>query len=279
MTDTLADEVEGRDPDEKSGKPARPLGRAMANAGFAATRIALRRVSDLLVPPLCLVCRTPVAEHGSLCPACWRQIHFIRPPLCDRLGIPLTVDLGTPSFSAAALADPPAYDRARAVAHFDFVMRDLVHAVKYNDHLEPVRLLGGLMTLAGAELFERAEVIVPVPLNRWKLWARRFNQAALLARELGRRTGLPVDSGALVRVRNTPSQVGRSRVERRRNVRGAFAVTPAGEKRLKGRGVLLVDDVITTGATVEACAVALKAAGASSVDVLALAMVAIPGEV
>lgn len=175
--------------------------------------------------------------------------------------------------SAAAAADPPKYDRARAVATFGPAMQRMVHALKYHDRHEGRRLFGRWMSLAGAELLRDAELIVPVPLHPWRLMARKYNQSAILAHEVSRLSGIPVAPVALVRVKRTPSQVGRTEAERRRNVAGAFAVPRLHRSRIEGRRVLLIDDVITTGATCGAATVALRRAGAARVDVLALALV------
>jgi ComF family protein len=175
--------------------------------------------------------------------------------------------------SAAAAARAPAYDRARAVAHYSGAMRTLVHQFKYSDRHDARSLFGRWLTEAGRELIAGTDVVVPVPLSRWRLLSRRFNQAAILAQELSRNTGVAVDLHALQRARSTPTQVGLTRDQRRRNLAGALRVPKRRSARIEGRNVLLIDDVITTGATVEACARALKRAGAARVDVLALALV------
>lgn len=234
---------------------------------------AARLAADLVVPPVCLYCRKPLADHDALCGACWRNVKFVRAPLCDRLGIPLPFDIGAPSISAQAAANPPDYDRTRAVAHFDGIVRDLVHQLKYGDSHIARRLFGRWLVEAGWELLQGADLIVPVPLNRWRLIRRRFNQAAILAREINRLTGIAWDPLTLQRIKRTPSQVGLTSEQRRRNVQGAFVVPRDRQGVVRGRSILLVDDVITTGATVESCARALKGAGATRVDVLALALV------
>jgi ComF family protein len=239
----------------------------------AALRAVLAAGADLIVPPCCLVCRARVGGHHLLCAACWRQVHFIRPPLCDVLGIPLPFDTGGRTVSAAAAARPPAYGRARAVAHYSGAMRTLVHQLKYADRHDARTLLGRWLAEAGRELLPGLDMLVPVPLSRWRLIQRQFNQAALLAGELGRQTGIPLAPLALTRVRATRSQVGMTREQRRRNVAGAFRVPERARASLRGRSVLLIDDVVTTGATVEACARVLRRAGAARVDVLALALV------
>jgi ComF family protein len=237
----------------------------------------LRRVvgtiADLLMPPLCLSCHAPLNSHDALCPSCWSKIDFIRAPLCDRLGLPMPFDTGGSMISAAAIADPPEYDHARAVARFDGVMRSLVHDLKFRDRHDARRLFGRWLVQAGAELLEDADVIVPVPLTRWRLWSRRFNQAAILAQEVSRLARISVEPLALQRTRRTAPQVGLTRLQRRKNVAGAFAVAADQKAKIAGARVVLIDDVITTGATARACARALKRAGAARVDVLALAMV------
>jgi ComF family protein len=231
-------------------------------------------VLDALLPPLCVACHEPIARHHALCPSCWSRIDFIRPPLCDLLGLPMPFDTGGTMISAAAAARPPRYDRARAVARFAGPMRELVHDLKFRDRHDARALFGRWLKEAGRELLAGAEVTVPVPLARTRLLARRYNQAAILARELAHVSGLDYAPLALVRTRHTAPQVGLSRSERRRNVAGAFSVPERERPSIRGRNVLLVDDVITTGATANAAAGALKRAGARRVDVLALAMVA-----
>jgi len=257
----------GRPPDRSLGRPGVLQGAA------AALRAALAACADLIVPPCCLVCRARVGAHHLLCATCWREVSFIRPPLCDVLGIPLPFDTGERTVSAAAVAHPPAYDRARAVAHYSGAMRTLVHQLKYADRHDARTLLGRWLADAGRELLPGIDVIVPVSLSRLRLLQRQFNQAAVLGGELSRQTGIPTDPLLLTRTRSTRSQVGMTRDQRRRNVAGAFAVPARRRAALRGRNVLLIDDVITTGATVEACARTLKRAGAARVDVLALALV------
>ena len=236
-------------------------------------RRALDACADLVVPPCCLVCQAPLSAHHLLCAACWREVQFIRPPLCDVLGIPLPFETGERMVSAAATARPPAYDRARAVAHYSGAMRSLVHGFKYADRHDARALFGRWLAEAGHDLIAGADLLVPVPLSRWRLLWRRFNQSAILAQELSRQTGLALELRLLRRTRPTRTQVGLTRDQRQRNLAGALRVPRRCCRRLEGRSVLLIDDVITTGATAEACARALKRAGAARVDVLALALV------
>jgi ComF family protein len=233
----------------------------------------LRRAADFLLPPVCIACRARVGNHGLLCGTCFAKIDFIAPPLCERLGVPLPFETGEKPLSAAAIASPPVYDRARAAAHYSDAMRELVQSFKYRDRHEGLALFARWLARAGAELIADADLIVPVPLHTARLWRRRFNQSAMLAVALGGLCQIPVDCFALKRVRRTASQVGLSADQRRRNVAGAFRIDREAAHRIAGRKLVVVDDVITTGATAEACARALKRAGAARVDVLALARV------
>jgi ComF family protein len=257
--------------DKAASGPARPL---------RALRSLLSPVADLFLPPVCIVCRTRIGSHGLLCGACWGRIDFIAPPICARLGIPLPYDTGAipgePCLSAAALADPPVYDRARAAARYSATMRDLIQSFKYRDRHEGLPLFARWLATAGAELLVDADLIVPVPLYRSRLWSRRFNQSALLARALAAIIGRKADCFLLQRVKRTASQVGLTAAQRRRNVAGAFKVARRHAKGLRGMRIVVVDDVITTGATADACARTLKRAGAGRVDVLALARAADP---
>lgn len=253
-----------------------------AEKGFAARAVrggsafahrAIGVIADLMMPPVCLHCHAPLASHDALCPACWQQIAFIRSPLCDRLGTPLPFDPGGTVVSAAAQMNPPAFDRARAVARFDGIMRDLVHDLKFRDRQDALKMFGRWLADAGRDLLADADLITPVPLARLRLLQRRFNQAALLGAEVAAQTGIAHDPLLLARIRRTAPQVGLTQEQRRTNVAGAFAVTPGRGHAIEGRSILLVDDVITTGATAEACARVLKREGATRVDVLALALV------
>jgi ComF family protein len=260
---------------EDDSGPQPPVGlRAVGASLAAAVRGPLRYAADLVLPPICVNCHEPIAVHGKLCAKCWPRIDFICAPLCDRLGVPLPCSDEAVTLSAAALRRTPDFGRARAVARFDGVMRELVHRFKYSDHHELLTLFAPMLRSAGRELLTPADCLMPVPMHPLRLWRRRFNQAALLAGRLGRDTGIPVEFAVLKRIKRTVSQVNLGWQERRANVDAAFAVHPKRTERVRGRHVLLIDDVITTGSTVEACARVLKAAGARQVDVLALAMVA-----
>jgi ComF family protein len=240
-----------------------------------AIRAVLRTALDLALPPLCPACREPV-ESQALCPACWSKLSFITRPYCERLGIPFVYDPGPGILSMEAIADPPAYQRARAAVRFDEISRALVHALKYGDRLDLAPMMGRWVSHAGRELLADADALVPVPLHWRRLWARRFNQSAMLAAAIAAESGVPIAAGALKRVKPTAQQVGLSRTERATNVQGAFRVPPEARGAVAGRRLILVDDVLTSGATVDGCARALLRAGAANIDVLIFARVAEP---
>lgn len=246
----------------------------LRQAGRVARRLGAG-VLGLALPPTCVACGRVTGDAGGLCGACWSTLAFITPPCCARTGAPFSVDPGTaaPLLSAEAIAHPPAFDRARAAVLFTDVARDLVHDLKYADRLDAAAPMARLMALAGRELIAEADLIVPVPLHPLRLWRRRFNQAALLARHLAPPGGPGVRADLLRRRRATPSQTRLGRQARQANVAGAFAPCGDAASALPGRRVLLVDDVYTTGATLDACARALRRAGAAYVDALTFARV------
>jgi ComF family protein len=235
-------------------------------------RASLRLGLNVALPPLCPACRTLVHDNG-LCAECWGKLAFIAPPYCPRLGIPFVYDPGPGILSMQAIADPPAYQRARAAVCYDDVARKLVHAFKYGDRLDLAPTLGRWMARAGQELLSESDALVPVPLHWRRLWTRRFNQSAALAKEISAAGNLPVAHAVLKRVKATAQQVGLSRTERAANVQGAFRVPPEARGEVAGRRFILIDDVLTSGATLDACARALSRAGAAGVDALVFARV------
>jgi ComF family protein len=227
---------------------------------------------DFVYPPVCAGCGRFAMRDGAVCPACWQTIRFIERPYCEVLGTPFSHDLGLGILSAEAIANPPVFDRLRAVAAHDGICQTLVHRLKYNDRLEAAPLMARWMARAGGEHVMAADVIVPVPLHRTRLFARRFNQSAELGRHLAALAGKPFNPVDLIRIRCTAHQVGLGERAREDNVRGAFAVTQPGRMAFAGRRILLVDDVYTTGATVSAASRALRKAGAADITVLVFSM-------
>lgn len=249
---------------------------AVGGQGLQGLRKLWRGTIDFVAPPRCLICHQPVIEPAGLCVSCWADLRQIDEPVCNVMGTPFAYDQGEGSLSAAALAEPPAWDRARAAVAFDEAARPIIHALKYRDTQEAGLLMARMMGRAGRVLLADADIVVPVPLHRWRLWWRRFNQSAYLAQNLAAAAGKPCRPDLLERVRATRSQVGLDHEARRKNVRRAFRIATEAAGQVAGRRVLLVDDVMTTGATAGACAEALKAAGAAKVNVLTFALVLEP---
>ncbi|MBU6234320.1 MAG: ComF family protein [Alphaproteobacteria bacterium] len=228
---------------------------------------------DWLLPPLCPATGQEVDAHGTVAYDYWASLRFIRKPYCSQCALPFPHDLGGVQpeglICAACMEYPPTFRRARAALIYDDASRKIILRYKSGDQLQAVRAFVPWMREAGADVLAEADVLVPVPLHRFRLLRRRYNQSALLAQRLGR----PVCVDALERIKRTVPQGSLSRKERDKNVRGAFRVNPARVGQIAGKTVLLVDDVFTTGATLNACADALYKAGAAAVDVLAIARV------
>jgi len=241
----------------------------------AASRFG-RRILDLMLPPRCGLCGDDLAVDAALCLDCWRSLTFVTEPLCRVCGRPFELRPAGDAVCGDCLARPPIFDRARSAVIYDAVSRSLILSFKHADRLTLAPLFASWLRVAGAPLLRDADLLVPVPLHPWRLLARRYNQAAILCRETGRYTGTPVVDDVLVRTRRTSSQGRMTAPQRARNVRGAFAIRnncDGKAEAINGRRVLLVDDVLTTGATVSACARVLKRSGATAVDVLTLARV------
>lgn len=252
----------------------------MAGAGtvFGLLRRAGGIALDALLPPRCLSCGVAVDRQGTICAGCWSELAFLSEPMCAACGYPFEYELGPGTLCGACAHTLPAFDRARAVLGYDEISRGLVLGLKHGDRTHEAPAFGALLARAGTELLREADLIVPVPLHWRRLFARRYNQSALLAQAVGKASGVPVAVDALVRRRATPSLGHMSPSARRRALRGAFAVRAQRRDAVRGRRIVLIDDVLTTGATGEACARVLKRAGAASVDLLVFARVVRRGQ-
>jgi ComF family protein len=252
--------------------------REITVSGGLLARRAIHAALDLLFPPLCMSCRVRLLEPHALCASCWSAISFIEEPLCTSCGMPFDIDPGSETLCGPCQAKPRDFARARSLLRYDDASKPLILTFKHGDRLDQAPAFARWIERTGRSLLNETDLIVPVPLHRWRLWRRRYNQAAILAERLARLCARPHDPMALERKRPTPSQGKMASAKaRRRNVLGAFRVPPAKTASVKGRAVLLIDDVFTTGATLDACARALKRAGAARVDALTMARVVRPG--
>ena len=251
--------------------------RRWVGAGMRIDRSIGRRIGtavlDVLLPHRCLRCGTAVDAAGVLCPDCWSELSFLGEPCCACCGLPFGYFVGEGALCAGCIRNRPLFDRARAALRYDDGSRPMILALKHRDRTETAPVLARWMVRTAGELIAEADCIVPVPLHWTRLFARRFNQSALLAQAIARIGDKRFEPMALRRARRTPSQGRLGRSARLRNVRGAFSVPPGMVLRIRDKRVLLVDDVMTTGATVSACARALRTRGAAAVDVLTLARV------
>jgi ComF family protein len=247
-------------------------------AGMAGIKAACRGVLDLLLPPLCARCGDAVSEPGQLCAACFQTLTFIAEPMCRRCGVPFgtVAEAGAARLCDRCIKWPPAWRQARAAFLYDDAAKAMILPLKHDDRGDLVRVLGVHMHRAGAALLARSEILVPVPLHRARLLHRRFNQAAILAHELGRRTHVPVLADGLQRTHATLPLGSYSAAERREALYGSIMVRPGRRGRIAGQRVLLVDDVLTSGATANECARALLDGGALNVDVLVASRVPNP---
>ena len=241
---------------------------------LSSVKASLRVLLDALMPPQCLVCGVSVGTPGSLCSQCFSDFNFIVPPLCTACGVPLDALTADHFLCGACVRELPVFQRARAVFIYDDVSRPLIIKFKHNDRTDAAIHLARWMARAGAELIQDCDLIVPVPLHRRRLFIRMYNQSSLLANALSKQVNIPVDARVLARTKLTQSQGGLNRKARLKNVSKAFSVPDA--PKVQGKKILLIDDVLTTGATVNECARVLLENGAKSVDVLVLARVPSP---
>lgn len=231
----------------------------------------IKKAVDIVFPPRCFSCHVLVAEHGALCGDCWSSVQFINTPLCYACGFPFDYDLGEGALCASCIAKRPSYHQGRSVMYYDASSSHLITRFKYADKTHVAQSLARLMAKAGQELLEKSDFILPVPMHKFRLFKRRYNQAALLANALGQLSDIKVLHHALIRYKNTPPQASLTSKQRYSNVKGAFTFDKHFRNVIEGKNLLLVDDVTTTGATLEACSNVLLQSGAEQVNVLTVA--------
>ena len=234
-------------------------------------RLAVRPVLDFALPPRCPGCGAVTAEPHRFCLTCWSALTFLGDPCCARCALPFDYDSGPDALCGSCLAHPPRYDRLRAAVAYGDIPRAVALKLKYGGRPGIAETMARFMTRHVDA--EAGAILVPVPLHRWRIWRRGYNQAALIASALARRTGLEARLDLIQRVKRTPPLKGMGPRERRDALRGAFRVPAHRKADIQGRPVILVDDVYTSGATAKGCARALKRSGAAEVRVLTWARV------
>lgn len=237
----------------------------------ALARAVLRPVLDFALPPRCPGCGTITAEPHRFCFGCWSRLVFLGEPCCEACGLPFEHDAGPGALCGGCLAEAPAFDRMRAAVAYGEIPRTVALKLKYGGRPGVAETIARLVMrhVDGAA----DAILVPVPLHRWRIWKRGYNQAALIAGALARRAGLEARLDLIERVKATPPLRAMNPGERRETVRGAFRIAPRRKDDVRGRNILLVDDIYTSGATSNACAKVLKRAGAARVEVLCWARV------
>lgn len=241
----------------------------------------LNHIINFLNPPKCIACRTEINDQVGLCLSCWGEMQFINKPICDVTGTPLPYGVGPfgaddNMLSIEALDNPPHYDKARIAVKYNDPSRQLIHKLKYYDQQHIAPLMAKMMVYAAQDLLaEQAgeALICPVPLYHWRYFRRRFNQADLLARQVAKQSGAPYAPLLVKRIKQTKTQVGLTRSERQSNVKGAFKINSKWIERAHGKKIYIVDDVVTTGATVDEISACLKSVGIETVYILAFAKV------
>jgi len=238
---------------------------------------SVKVLADNLWPPLCISCDIPIQDSNGLCSSCWARMRFLSTPQCSACGVPFPFDVGSQALCVACARSHPPYESARASLIYDDASRGMILAYKHGDRTDLVPALTKMMMRPGAVLLDRADIVAPVPLHWTRLLSRRYNQAGLISNRLAKICGMRSIPDVLVRTKRTGTQGDKTSAGRKRNVKGAFRVHPRHKEMLEGKRVLLIDDVLTTGATVESAARALLKDGASAVDVLTIARVVTSG--
>lgn len=235
-------------------------------------RATARSIVDFALPPRCPGCGTITDRQHGFCLSCWQGLSFLAEPCCARCGLPFEYDAGDGAECGSCIADPPSFDKMRAAVIYGEIARRVVLKLKYGGRPGVADTLAHFM-LRHVDRGDTGAVLAPVPLHRWRIWKRGYNQSALIAAALARHSGMEADVNLLRRVKATPFLRGMSRRERALAVRGVFKVKDARKPAIAGKTIILIDDVFTTGATADACARALKRSGAKAVNIICWARV------
>jgi ComF family protein len=238
----------------------------------SAARLVGRTTVDFALPPRCPGCGLIVEDQHRFCLGCWQALHFLGEPCCARCALPFEFDAGDGAECGACIADPPRFDRLRAAVAYGEIARAVALKLKYAGRPGVAETMAQLMSRHVARDDPNA-ILVPVPLHRWRIWKRGYNQSALIASALSRRTGLRTELALIERTKATPPLKGLGRRERAKAVHGAFRLSASAAELARNRTIILIDDVFTSGATVGACAQLLKRKGAARVDVVCWARV------
>lgn len=230
-------------------------------------------VVDFLLPPRCTISGEIVEYPGALAPKAWAELDFISDPCCVQCGMPFDFKIEETVQCGACLEEAPYFDKSRSALVYNDKSKKAILGFKHSDQTHASISFANLMTRAGNELIEKSDIIIPVPLHPKRLWFRRYNQAALLAKDIAKKSNKKSVLDLLKRIHHTPTQGLMNKSKRKENVKNAFAVNPKFAEMVHGKTILVVDDVFTTGATLNACAQTLKKAGAKEVYTLCLARV------
>jgi ComF family protein len=238
----------------------------------SAARLVGRTAVNFALPPRCPGCGLIVEDQHRFCLDCWQALHFLGQPCCARCALPFEYDAGEGAECGACIADPPRFDRLRAAVAYGDIARAVALKLKYAGRPGVAETMARLMSRhVGRD--DPDAILVPVPLHRWRIWKRGYNQAALIASALSRRTGLRTELALIERTKATPPLKGLGRRERAKAVRGAFRLSSASAELATNRTIILIDDVFTSGATANACAHVLKRRGVARVEVICWARV------
>ncbi len=231
----------------------------------------ISHVANIIFPPQCMICSAHVSENGSLCFSCWDKVKFIGNPQCKTCGHPFELDISSDFVCGQCVEEVPLYTKARAVFHYDENTSPLITSFKYGDRTHTAKYYANWMVRAGSTVIDECDIITSVPLHSLRLIKRKYNQSALLANIIGKISKKSANNNLIKRVKNTPPQASLTFNQRQENVRGAFSISKKNASLIKGKNILLIDDVMTTGSTIKACTKILLKAGANKVNVLTLA--------